>query len=139
MAKQSTLEEFLNENRKLSSGESLNENTKLTNDSEMIYSDKKRKRSGIYKTLMGSGLVSGLGYMLANVYLALGNPNASFGYGLTYGQVEASGALLPALAFITVYAAPFILLGGYLVKGGLVDLGKKQYKKSNDYEIEKFE
>lgn len=120
MEKQSTLEEFLNDNRKLSLAESSNEDTKSINGSETIYSDKKRKRFGIYKTLMGSGLVSGLGYMLANAYLA-------------------PGLASPALAFITVYAAPFILLGGYLVKGGLTDLGKEQSKKSNDYEIEKSE
>ena len=120
MEKQSTLEEFLNDNRKLSLAESSNEDTKSINGSETIYSDKKRKRFGIYKTLMGSGLASGLGYMLANAYLA-------------------PGLASPALAFITVYAAPFILLGGYLVKGGLTDLGKEQSKKSNDYEIEKSE
>jgi hypothetical protein len=138
MAKQSTLEEFLNENRKLSSGESLNENTKLTNDSEMIYSDKKRKQSGIYKTLMGSGLISGIGYMLANSYIALGNPNASFGYGMTYGQAEASGLAIPALELITLIGVPLILLGGYVVRSGFEDL-IKGHKKLKKYEIEKFE
>ena len=78
MEKQSTLEEFLNDNRKLSLAESSNEDTKSINGSETIYSDKKRKRFGIYKTLMGSGLASGLGYMLANAYLAPGLASPAF-------------------------------------------------------------
>lgn len=116
MAKQLKLEEALKGEIKSVNG-------------DVIYSDKQRKKFGIYKTLGGAGLVSTLGYLLMNAYMELNDPNASFGYRMTNGQAEAVGILYPAFAAVTFVGGLFILFGAYVLKDGLKDL-KNSYKKS---------
>lgn len=131
--------------KKLNLEESLKGETKSLNDevndviqSNKLYLNKQRKRVGIYKALAGSGIASGVGYMLTNAYMGLSNPNAIYGFGMTYGQAEATGAVFLGLSSVTFLGGLFILFGAYLLKDGIEDL-KNLYKKSDKHEIEKSE
>ena len=93
-----------------------------TDTREPSFFDRHPKLSYALETLGGGSITGGFGYMIANAYVSLTDPNAIYGYGMTVGQAEANGIAYPTIAFVTLFGGMFMLGGAYMFKSGISKL-----------------